>query len=150
MSYQLRMHNEIRDWLTDLRAADPQLSRLVGEAIVALLEAGEDLGTPLVVLLESALRAPEDPREVLDYTYQRQLEALQKVRRGVADVASASNCSSFSWSRAPPSSISGGKTRLSPGKRPRPARSEPARLGSKSSFPPCVSSFPSSRAKSRS
>jgi phage shock protein A/DNA-binding XRE family transcriptional regulator len=89
MSYQLRMHNEIRDWLTDLRAADPQLSRLVGEAIVALLEAGEDLGTPLVVLLESALRAPEDPREVLDYTYQRQLEALQKVRRGVADVATS-------------------------------------------------------------
>jgi phage shock protein A len=89
MSYQLRMHHEIRDWLTDLRAAEPQLSRLVGEAIVALLEAAENLGPPLVVPLESAFAAPQDPREVLDYTYQRQLEALQKVRRGVADVATS-------------------------------------------------------------
>ncbi len=31
----------------------------------------------------------EDPRETLDYSYQRQLELLQKVRRGVADVATS-------------------------------------------------------------
>ncbi len=31
----------------------------------------------------------EDPRETLDYSYQRQLEMLQKVRRGVADVATS-------------------------------------------------------------
>jgi phage shock protein A len=31
----------------------------------------------------------EDPREVLDYSYQRQLELLQQVRRGVADVATS-------------------------------------------------------------
>ena len=31
----------------------------------------------------------EDPRETLDYSYERQLEMLQKVRRGVADVATA-------------------------------------------------------------
>src|SRR6266498_2262998 len=29
----------------------------------------------------------EDPRETLDYSYERQLELLQKMRRGVADVA---------------------------------------------------------------
>jgi phage shock protein A len=31
----------------------------------------------------------EDPRETLDYSYQRQLEMLQQVRRGVADVATS-------------------------------------------------------------
>ncbi len=31
----------------------------------------------------------EDPRETLDYSYQRQLELLQNVRRGVADVATS-------------------------------------------------------------
>src|ERR1700760_3666719 len=34
-----------------------------------------------------ALDRMEDPRETLDYSYQRQLELLTKVRRGVADVA---------------------------------------------------------------
>ena len=36
-----------------------------------------------------ALDKYEDPRETLDYSYQRQLELLQKVRRGVADVATS-------------------------------------------------------------
>jgi phage shock protein A len=36
-----------------------------------------------------ALDAAEDPRETLDYSYERQLELLQKVRRGVADVATS-------------------------------------------------------------
>ena len=36
-----------------------------------------------------ALDAAEDPRETLDYSYQRQLELLSKVRRGVADVATS-------------------------------------------------------------
>ena len=31
----------------------------------------------------------EDPRETLDYSYQRQLDLLQNVRRGVADVATS-------------------------------------------------------------
>ena len=34
-----------------------------------------------------ALDKAEDPRETLDYSYQRQLDLLAKVRRGVADVA---------------------------------------------------------------
>jgi phage shock protein A/DNA-binding XRE family transcriptional regulator len=89
MGYQLRMHHEIRDWLTELRVAEPELARLVGEAVLALLDAGETLGPPLVVPLQSVLRPPDDPREVLDHTYQRQLEMLTKVRRGVADVATS-------------------------------------------------------------
>jgi phage shock protein A len=89
MGYRLRMHREIRDWLAELRDTEPELARLVGEAVLALLDAGETLGPPLVVSLESALRPPDDPREVLDYSYQRQLEMLTKVRRGVADVATS-------------------------------------------------------------
>lgn len=36
-----------------------------------------------------AMDSVEDPRETLDYSYQKQLELLQKVRRGVADVATS-------------------------------------------------------------
>jgi len=35
------------------------------------------------------LDAAEDPRETLDYSYQKQLELLTKVKRGVADVATS-------------------------------------------------------------
>jgi phage shock protein A len=36
-----------------------------------------------------ALDRAEDPREVLDYAYQRQLDLLQQVRRGLAEVATS-------------------------------------------------------------
>jgi len=36
-----------------------------------------------------ALDRAEDPRETLDYSYEKQLELLQQVRRGVADVATS-------------------------------------------------------------
>lgn len=36
-----------------------------------------------------ALDRAEDPRQTLDYSYQKQLELLTKVRRGVADVATS-------------------------------------------------------------
>ena len=36
-----------------------------------------------------ALDRAEDPRETLDYSYTRQLELLQKVRRGLSDVATS-------------------------------------------------------------
>src|SRR5919204_142957 len=36
-----------------------------------------------------ALDRYEDPRETLDYSYEKQLELLQKMRRGVADVATS-------------------------------------------------------------
>jgi phage shock protein A/DNA-binding XRE family transcriptional regulator len=89
MSYRLRMHSQVRDWLTALRGTEPGVARLVGEAVLALLEAGISLGPPLVLPLESVFRPPDDPREVLDYTYERALEILQRVRRGVADVATS-------------------------------------------------------------
>src|SRR5688572_32570534 len=36
-----------------------------------------------------ALDKVEDPRETLDYSYQRQTEMLQKVKRGLLDVATS-------------------------------------------------------------
>src|ERR687895_1306954 len=36
-----------------------------------------------------ALDAAEDPRETLDYSYERQLDMLQQMKRGVADVATS-------------------------------------------------------------
>ncbi|SEL51800.1 PspA/IM30 family protein [Streptacidiphilus jiangxiensis] len=41
------------------------------------------------VKANKALDRAEDPREVLDYAYQRQLQLLQQVRRGLADVATS-------------------------------------------------------------
>ena len=41
-----------------------------------------------------ALDRAEDPSETLDYSYTKQLELLQKVRRGVADVATSRKRSS--------------------------------------------------------
>ncbi|MEU8617446.1 PspA/IM30 family protein [Streptomyces sp. NPDC048623] len=41
------------------------------------------------VKANKALDKAEDPREVLDYSYVQQQEMLQKVRRGVADVATS-------------------------------------------------------------
>jgi len=38
---------------------------------------------------DKALDKAEDPREILDYSYTKQLELLQQVRRGVADVATS-------------------------------------------------------------
>ena len=40
-------------------------------ALLAMLDAGETLGPPLVVPLEAVLRPPDDPREHLDCGYQR-------------------------------------------------------------------------------
>ena len=51
------------------------------------------LGKRLALIFQSKanrmLDRAEDPRETLDYSYQQQLELLQKVRRGLADVATS-------------------------------------------------------------
>lgn len=47
------------------------------------------LSTIFKAKANKALDKAEDPREILDYSYERQLEQLQKVRRGVADVATS-------------------------------------------------------------
>ena len=47
------------------------------------------LSTIFKAKASAALDRAEDPRQTLDYSYERQLELLQKVRRGVADVATS-------------------------------------------------------------
>jgi hypothetical protein len=89
MGYELRMHDEIRDWLIDLQATEPELARTVGEAVLAMLAAPDSLGPPLVVPLESVLRPPDDPRDALEVSYQRQLDTLTKVHRDVVDMATS-------------------------------------------------------------
>jgi hypothetical protein len=66
MGYRLRLHSEIRDWLTDLRGTEPELARRLGEAVVALLDTGERLGPPLVVAAwnAAALSAEVRPRTI--------------------------------------------------------------------------------------
>ncbi|CAM5731408.1 hypothetical protein SHIRM173S_04626 [Streptomyces hirsutus] len=76
-----------------------------------------------------ALDRAEDPRETLDYSYQKQLELLQKVRRGVADVATAASAwssSSTSCSPSPPSWRTRNARRSRWAVRTSPARPSPA------------------------
>ncbi|TDD85933.1 PspA/IM30 family protein [Actinomadura rubrisoli] len=82
------MSEEFHDWLTDLRTHDLPAARLVGEAVIALLDEGPGLGPPLVVAVGSTLEA-RDPAAALDQSYRHQLELLQRIRRGVADIATS-------------------------------------------------------------
>ncbi len=45
--------------------------------------------TMIKAKISALLDRAEDPGEILDYGYQRQLESLQQVRRGIADVVTA-------------------------------------------------------------
>lgn len=83
------MHNEIRDWLIDLRATEPELARTVGEAVLAMLATPDSLGPPLVVPLESVFRPPDDLRGAAEVSYQRELDNLTKVHRDVVDMATS-------------------------------------------------------------
>ena len=85
---RLHMAIEVRAWLNDLRITDPARARLAAEAVLALLAGEPGLGPPLLARAQGTILA-HDPGESLDYAYQRQLELLTKVRRGVADVATS-------------------------------------------------------------
>jgi phage shock protein A len=47
------------------------------------------MGTVVKAKMSKLISAAEDPRETLDYSYEKQLELLQNVRRGVADVTTS-------------------------------------------------------------
>jgi hypothetical protein len=93
MGYRIRIAPVVERWLDEMRNRDPKAAQLIDETVNALREAGASLGSPLVVKVTDPRghdpREDIDPREELDYTYQRQLEMLTKVRRGVADVATS-------------------------------------------------------------
>ena len=86
MSYRIRVAPEVKRWLAELRTADPGAADLVDAALVALRDRGSGMGPPLVVPVETPSR---EARPDLDYAYQRQLEMLARVRRAVADIATA-------------------------------------------------------------
>jgi phage shock protein A len=47
------------------------------------------MGTVIKAKMNKLVGAMEDPRETLDYSYEKQLELLQNVKRGVAEVATS-------------------------------------------------------------
>ena len=47
------------------------------------------MGTVIKAKMSKIINAAEDPRETLDYSYEKQLELLQNVKRGVAEVTTS-------------------------------------------------------------
>jgi len=86
MGYRIRIVPEVAGWLGQLRDADPGTAGVVDEALAALREQGASLGPPLVIPVEVR---PEPTRLDLDQAYQRQLAMLARVRRAVAEMATA-------------------------------------------------------------
>jgi hypothetical protein len=86
MGYRIRMAPEVAGWLGQLRDTDPGTAGVVDEALTALRDQGASLGPPLVIPVEVH---PEPARPDLDQAYQRQLEMLARVRRAVAEMATA-------------------------------------------------------------
>jgi hypothetical protein len=76
------MPAEVGEWLTAVLAEDPEVGRLIGEAVTVLFTEG--VGTPLTDVL-----AVENPHVALDHAYWRMLSAHQTMRRELADLASA-------------------------------------------------------------
>jgi len=83
------MSAEIRDWLAGLTASDPDAAMAVGPALVALADAGPDLGPPVVVALENP--DPASDLDQLDYSYQERLERLRSLRWALADISHLRN-----------------------------------------------------------
>jgi hypothetical protein len=79
-----RAFRSLEAWLAGLRARSAVFAPLVDEAMMALRALGRSLG-PLFAVPPGTGSA----RELLDDSYQRQLEMLTRVRRGVADVATS-------------------------------------------------------------
>src|SRR4026207_422797 len=50
---------------------------------------GGRFSTVIKAKISKLLDRAEDPGETLDYSYERQLESLQNVKRGIADVVTA-------------------------------------------------------------
>ena len=87
MAYRLRMPAEIGDWLAELAGSAPEAAAEVGAALLALMNAQEIPGPPLVIDPDEPVSGPLDPRESLDLAYQQLLENLQLVRREIAETA---------------------------------------------------------------
>lgn len=81
----LRMPGEVHDWLAGLRDRNPRAARRVAQTLAALLEAGGDLGDPLVVPTADAW--PLALAEALSRACTQRLERLTAARRATAAAA---------------------------------------------------------------
>lgn len=85
MGYRIRMAAEVAEWLAGLKDSDPATAELVDQALAALRDRGASLGPPLVIPVP-----PDDPvRPSRERARRRLLEALTRLRRAVAQVATA-------------------------------------------------------------
>ena len=85
MGYRIRMAAEVAEWLAALKDSDPATAELVDQALAALRDRGSSLGPPLVILVP-----PDEPiRPGPEQAHRRLLAALTRVRRAVAQVATA-------------------------------------------------------------
>jgi hypothetical protein len=82
MARRLRMSAELGDWLAELCTIEPASAVEVCAAVTAVMNAADPASASLVGTPE-----PMDPREEVDYLYQAVLEALQQIRREVAEAA---------------------------------------------------------------
>jgi len=90
-------NRDLRTFETSLAVAEELLPRIPG-SIIAISESGihssEDTralvaaGARGFLIGESLMRA-EDPAETLEYSYQKQIELLQNVKKGIADVVTS-------------------------------------------------------------
>src|SRR6266571_449759 len=71
------------------RARGPMAAKKLMKGTAARMGVMKRVSLVFKAKANRALDKMEDPRETLDYSYQRQLELLTKVRRGVADVATS-------------------------------------------------------------
>src|SRR2546430_1202990 len=71
------------------RAGGPVVAKMLMKGTAARMGVMKRVSLVFKAKANKALDKMEDPRETLDYSYQRQLELLTKVRRGVADVATS-------------------------------------------------------------
>lgn len=82
MGIQLWMHSDVRGWLSGLRHSDPKLARLAGQAVLALLEAGEFPGPPLAVPLRPVTRPVGGPGVTAEDAWLQARRALANARTG--------------------------------------------------------------------
>lgn len=86
MGYQLHIDPDVESWLAETREAWPEAARQIDEALGALRADGTAVGPPLVAPVDYVPDGRDAGFE-LDHSYQRQLEAVNRVRRQSADVA---------------------------------------------------------------
>src|SRR5919108_5279200 len=67
-------------------ASEPPTTRSQGGSMPGI---GGRMSTVIKAKISRLLDRAEDPGETLDYSYQKQLESLQNVKKGIADVVTA-------------------------------------------------------------